>query len=110
VEQDLLQQNWSNQSHRGSAMKRKYWWVFGTLQLLGVLAGVAGLYVLQDPVFLGGSLLLLLPGTLFSFPLSTLGHTGTRWPIWTVYPIAVLVNVVFFAIAAVLAARIRKSG
>jgi|HubBroStandDraft_1064217.scaffolds.fasta_scaffold27460_2 hypothetical protein len=91
-------------------MKRKYWWVFGSLQLLGLLAGAAGLYVLQDPIFLGGSLLLLLPGTLFSFPLSTLGHTGTRWPIWTMYPIAVVVNALFFAIVALLAARFRKSG
>jgi NADH:ubiquinone oxidoreductase subunit 6 (subunit J) len=91
-------------------MKRKYWWVFGSLQLLGLLAGAAALYVLQDPIFLGGSLLLLLPGTLFSFSLSTLGHTGTRWPIWTMYPIAVVVNALFFAIVALLAARFRKSG
>jgi hypothetical protein len=90
-------------------MKRKYWWVFGTLQFLGILAGVAGLYVLQDPIFLGGSLLLLLPGTLFSFPLSTLGHSGTRWPIWTMYPIAVFVNLLFFAIVSSLVARVRKS-
>lgn len=90
-------------------MKRKYWWLFGTLQLVGLLTGVEGLSVLQDPIFLGGSLLLLMPGTLFSFPLSTLGHTGTRWPIWTVYPIAVFVNVLFFAILSSLVARIRKS-
>jgi hypothetical protein len=90
-------------------MKRKYWWIFGAIQLLGLLSAIEGLLLLEDPVMFGLSLLLLLPGTLVSFPLSTLGHVGTHWPIWTVYPIAVIANVLLFAVASSLVARVRKS-
>jgi hypothetical protein len=90
-------------------MKRKYWWIFGAIQLLGLLAAIEGLHLLQDPIFFGVSLLLLLPGTLVSFPLSTLGQVGTHWPIWSVYPLAVIVNVLLFAIVSPVVARIRKS-
>ena len=60
-------------------MKRKYWWIFGAIQLLGLLSAIEGLLLLEDPVMFGLSLLLLLPGTLVSFPLSTLGHVVTHW-------------------------------
>jgi hypothetical protein len=90
-------------------MKRKHWWVFGAIQPLRFLAALEGLYLLQDPIFFGVSLLLLLPGTLVSFPLSTLGHPGAHWPIWTVYLIAVIGNVLLFAIVSSVVAGIRKS-
>jgi hypothetical protein len=90
-------------------MKRKYWWIFGAVQLMGLLAGFEGLYLVQDPIFFGLSLLFLLPGTLVSFPFSTLGHLGPHWPLWTVYAIAVPVNLLFFAIVSSLVARDQKS-
>jgi len=56
-------------------MKRKYWWIFGAIQLLGLLSAIEGLLLLEDPVMFGLSLLLLLPGTLVSFPLSTVASS-----------------------------------
>jgi hypothetical protein len=81
---------------------------FRPIQLLGFLAALEGLYLLRTRFF-GVSLLLLLPGSLVSFPLSTLGHTGTHWPIWTVYLNAVIGNVFVFAIVPSVVAGIRKS-
>ncbi len=90
-------------------MKRKYWWIFGAVQLIGVFAAFDGLYLVQDPILFGLSLILLLPGTLVSYPFSTLGHAGLHWPLWTVYAIAVILNVLFFAITSALVGRFRKS-
>ena len=44
------------------------------MQLIGLLAAFEGLHLLGDPIWWGLSLLLLLPGTLVSFPFSTFGH------------------------------------
>lgn len=90
-------------------MKQKYWWCFCAVQLLGLLAAFEGLHLLGDPIWWGLSLLLLLPGTLVSFPFSTFGHLGTHWPLWTVYAIAVPVNVLLFALLSSLLTRIRRS-
>jgi hypothetical protein len=90
-------------------MKRKYWWIFGAVQLMGLLAAFEALRLLEDPLLFGLSLLFLLPGTLVSFPFSTFGHVGTHWPLWTVYAIAVALNVFLFALASALVTRIRKS-
>jgi hypothetical protein len=89
-------------------MKRKYWWIFGAVQVMGVLAAFEGLYLIQDPILFGLSLIFLLPGTLVSFPFSTLGHLGPHWPLWTVYAIAVIVNVLLFAMASALVGRFLK--
>jgi hypothetical protein len=49
-------------------MRGKYWWIFGAIQLMGLLAAFEGLYLFEEPIWWGLSLLLLLPGTLISFP------------------------------------------
>jgi len=90
-------------------MKARYWWIFGAVQLVGLLAAYQGLYSFGDPVWWGLSLLLLLPGTLVSFPFSTFGHLGTHWPLWTVYAIAVPVNLLLFALLSSLVSKIRRS-
>ncbi len=90
-------------------MRARYWWIFGAVQLIGLLAAFEGLHLLGDPIWWGLSLLLLLPGTLVSFPFSTFGHLGTHWPLWTVYAIAVPVNVLLFALLSALVTRIRRS-
>jgi hypothetical protein len=90
-------------------MKRKYWWIFAAVQLMGLLAAFEGLRLLEDPLLFGLSLLFLLPGTLVAFPFSTFGHLGTNWPLWAVYAIAIPVNVFLFAMTSALVARIRRS-
>jgi hypothetical protein len=90
-------------------MKARYWWIFGVVQLAGLLAAFEGLYSVGDPIWWGLSLLLLLPGTLVAFPFSTFGHLGTHWPLWSVYAIAVPVNVLLFALLSSLVNRIRRS-
>ena len=90
-------------------MRARYWWIFGAVQLIGLGAAFEGLYSAGDPIWWGLSLLLLLPGTLVSFPFSTFGHLGTHWPLWTVYAIAVPVNVLLFALLSALVTRIRRS-
>jgi uncharacterized membrane protein YhaH (DUF805 family) len=90
-------------------VKRKYWWIFGAVQLMGVLAAFGGLYLAQDPILFGLSLIVLLPGTLVSYPFSTLGHAGPHWPLWTVYAIAVILNVLLFGMTSALVRRFRKS-
>jgi hypothetical protein len=90
-------------------MKARYWWIFGAVQLMGLLAAFEGLRLLQDPLLFGLSLLFLLPGTLVAFPFSTFGHLGTHWPLWSVYVIAVPVNVLLFALLSSLVTRIRRS-
>lgn len=90
-------------------MKHKYWWIFGAIQLMGLFAGFEGLYLVEDPLLWGLSLLLLLPGTLVSYPFSTLGHGGMHWPLWSVYAIAVSVNLLLFAAISSLIARIRRT-
>jgi hypothetical protein len=79
------------------AMKPRYWQIFGVLQFVGAAGGLGGLYWQQDPIAWGLSLLVLLPGTIVAWPFSRFGHFGTDWPFWTVYAIAVPVNVALFA-------------
>ena len=89
-------------------MKPRYWRIFGVIQFVGVACGLGGLYWLQDPIGWGVSLLVLLPGTLVAWPFSKLGHAGTDWPIWTVFAIAVGVNVILFATLSLLVGLHRK--
>jgi len=90
-------------------MKPRYWQIFSVVQILGAAGGLGGLYWVQDPIGWGLSLLVLLPGTLVAWPFSTLGHAGTDWPFWTVYAIAVPVNVVVFAFLSFLVSLRRKA-
>jgi len=92
-------------------MKPRNWAVFTftCLQLIGAAGGIGGLYWLQDPIFWGLSLLLLLPGTLVAWPFSNLGHAGTNWPFWTVYAIAIPFNAILFATVTFLIRLRRKS-
>ena len=57
-------------------MRARYWWIFGAVQLIGLGAAFEGLYSAGDPIWWGLSLLLLLPGTLVSFPFSTFRPFG----------------------------------
>ena len=91
-------------------MKPRYWRIFGLVQFVGAAGGLGGLYWLQDPIGWGLSLLVLLPGTLVAWPFSKLGHAGTDWPFWTVYAIAVPVNIALFAALSFLVGLRRKSG
>jgi len=90
-------------------MKPRHWQIFGVVQVLGAAGGLGGLYWLQDPIGWGLSLLVLLPGTLVAWPFSRLGHVGTGWPFWTVYAIAIPVNVVAFSCLSFLVSLRRKS-
>jgi hypothetical protein len=89
-------------------MKRKHWWIFGRYSCWAS-SPLLKACTYSRTRFFGVSLLLLLPGSLVSFPLSTLGHTGTHWPIWAVYLNAVIGNVLLFAIVSSVVAGIRKS-
>ncbi len=90
-------------------MKSKYWRIFGVVQFVGAAGGLGGLYLLQDPIGWALSLLVLLPGTLVAWPFSKLGHMGTDWPIWTVFAIAVPVNVILFSALSFLVGLRQKS-
>jgi hypothetical protein len=92
-----------------AAMRPRHWLIFGVVQFVGAAGGLGGLSLLQDPIGWGLSLLVLLPGTLVAWPFSKLGHVGTGWPFWTVYAIAVPVNVALFAVASFLVGLCRKS-
>jgi hypothetical protein len=94
-------------------MKRKYWLIFGVIQMLGALA-VLEAVLLQEALLLGVAFLLWLPGTLVLFVLN--GHAGLQfipgvgpnWSLWTQGAVAVLANLVLFTIASCLLARHRK--
>ena len=90
-------------------MKPRYWQIFSAVQILGAAGGLGGLYWLQDPLGWGLSLLVLLPGTLVAWPFSKLGHVGTDWPFWTVYAIAVPVNLAVFGFFSFLVGLRRKA-
>jgi hypothetical protein len=92
-----------------AAMRPRYWLIFRVVQFVGAAGGLGGLYLLQDPIGWGLSLLVLLPGTLVAWPFSKLGHVGTGWPFWAIYAIAVPVNVVLFAVASFFVGLRRKS-
>ena len=79
------------------------------VQFVGAAGGLGGLYLLQDPIGWGLSLLVLLPGTLVAWPFSKLGHIGTDWPLWSVFAIAVPVNLALFWILSFLVGLRRKS-
>jgi hypothetical protein len=99
---DCSGERWEESPVFSAAMKSRYWGIFTVVQLVGAAGGLSGLYWLQDPIGWGLSLLVLLPGTLVAWPFSRLGHAGTNWPFWTVYAIAVPVNVALFAVVSFL--------
>jgi glucose-6-phosphate-specific signal transduction histidine kinase len=87
-------------------MKRKHWWaILGVTQGLGTLA-VAEALLLQFPLFLIVSFLLLLPGSLVVIPIYK--HFGTHWSPWTLCAIAITTNASLFAAVSFLLARHRK--
>lgn len=88
-------------------MKRKGWWIFGVIQVVGMSACVDPWYI-QDPILWGLSLLLFLPGSLASYTLSTPGHLGTHWPALALGGIAVIANVLLFSTASLFVARLRR--
>jgi len=88
-------------------MKRKYWWIFGGIQVAGTLVGMGAGHA--DTLLWVLSLLLLLPGNLVSLPFFTPGHIGNNWPGWTLFAVAVSANVLLFTMASFLFARRRKS-
>ncbi|MFZ0637536.1 MAG: hypothetical protein WA755_15275 [Candidatus Acidiferrales bacterium] len=88
-------------------MKRKYWWIFGVIQLTGVSATVEA-YFLEDPILWLVSRLLLLPGSLDSFPGLTHGQLGANWSLWSLCAIAVVTNVLLFIVVSLLLGRRRK--
>jgi hypothetical protein len=88
-------------------MKRKYWWIFGVIQLAGTLATAEAVF-LQFPTLWLLSLLLLLPGSLASLPEFEPSHLGTDLPLWTLCSIAVTINVFLFTVASFLLRRHRK--
>jgi ABC-type sulfate transport system permease component len=89
-------------------MKRKYWLIFGVVQVTGAMAAF-GAFFLQFPSLLLVALLLLLPGTLASVALSRPGQVGADWSPWTLSAIAVLANVLLFTTTSFLLRRYRKS-
>jgi hypothetical protein len=90
-------------------MKPRHWRLFSLVQFVGAAGGLSGLYWVQSPLTWGLSLLVLLPGTLVAWPFSNLGHMGTGWPFWTVYAIAVPINVGLFALLSFLVGLRKKS-
>jgi hypothetical protein len=88
-------------------MKRKYWWIFGVLQVLGILA-TAEAVLLQFPLLWAVSMLVLLPGSLAFFSGFDLRLLGTTWSPWMLCATAVTTNVLLFAVASFVLARHRK--
>ena len=86
-------------------MNRKLWWILGVTQVLGTLAMMEAL-LLQFPLMLLASLLLLLPGSLASAAIDK--HLGTNWSPWALCAIAVTTNVFLFSAASFISARYRK--
>jgi hypothetical protein len=78
-------------------MKRKYWWLFGAIQVAGVVANINASH-LQDGILSAITLLGLLPGSLISAPLilKALPQLG----LWGIVAIAVAANTVLFGALA----------
>jgi hypothetical protein len=87
-------------------MKAKHWLIFIGIQAAGSLIGMGASHV--DRVSWFVSFVLLLPGILVSLPLFARSYPGNFWPKWTIFVIAVAVNLVLFGILAVIRARRSK--
>jgi len=89
-------------------MKRKYWWIFGMIQVTGALVAVECSYLSAISALLAlPPMLLLLPGSVVWLPML---HTqyfgiGIRYFLWT-NVIAIAANVILFAIASFLVGRL----
>ena len=79
-------------------MQRKFWWIFGLIQVTGILGGIEA-YFFQEPILWLGSLLLLLPGSLVWLPSIISGHTGNTWPLWMMNVIAVVPNLLLITLS-----------
>jgi len=89
-------------------MKRKYyWWIFGVIQVAGIMGTVEAM-LMQFPTLLIGSMLVLLPGSLFFLSLFAPGHLGSDWSPWRFCAIAVGINVFLFIVVSLLIARRRR--
>ncbi len=94
-------------------MKRKYWLIFGVIQVVGAVAAAEAV-LLREQLLLGASFLLWLPGSLALLALNSdagfqfIPGAGPNWPLWTLGAVAVLANVILFTTASFLVARHRK--
>ncbi|MFZ0819036.1 MAG: hypothetical protein WAM91_03135 [Candidatus Acidiferrales bacterium] len=89
-------------------MNRKYWLIFGVIQVIGVMGALCAMFF-QFPSMLIGYFLLLLPGSLASVALYWRGNVGANWSLWALGGIAVITNVLLFATTSFLVTRYRKS-
>lgn len=77
------------------------------IQGIGVM-GVISAVLLQFPSMGIVPFLMLLPGSLVSVALFKRAQTGADWSAWSLTAIAVIVNLLLFAIISFLVAKIRK--
>ena len=89
-------------------MKRKYWMIFGVIQLAGGAAAFEAMRVFQDPILLLLSLVLLLPGSVLWAEL-TWGRFGLDLGLWSLGAISVVVNTLLFASVLFLLRRFRRA-
>jgi hypothetical protein len=88
-------------------MKHKCWWIFGVIEFTGVGAALLGALT-QDPLLLAVSWLFLLPGTLASIPVYK--HLQPGYSYFLLPSVVALVsNVLLFAIALFFLRKLRKS-
>lgn len=91
-------------------MKRKDWWIFGVVQVMGALAAVECSYLgAISALFALPPMLLLLPGSLAWFPMARTQYfgVGIAYVFWTT-TIAITVNVTVFAASGFLVRRLSE--
>jgi hypothetical protein len=91
-------------------MKRKYWWIFGVVQVMGALASVECAYLGALSAFFALlPMLLLLPGSLAWIPVMDTQFFGTGLSfVFGEMVIAITANVTLFAIASFLVGRLSE--
>jgi len=89
-------------------MKRKYWWIFGVVQVAGTLAAIETPYVgLISSFWMIVPFLLLLPGSLTWLPMMRAQYfgVGRSYIFWT-SAVALTVNLLLFTATSFLVSRL----
>jgi hypothetical protein len=88
-------------------VKRWYWWIFGVIQVAGIMGTVESMF-LQFPTLWLGSMLVLLPGSLVYLSDFAPGRFRIHWSPWNLCATAITINIFLFIVASLLLARRRK--
>ena len=90
-------------------MKRRPWWIFAVVQIIGALGVFSAMYVLQFPTILFLSLLYLLPGSLVWLPALKSGQFEGAYAPWALCAMSVSANFLLFATISSFVSKRRKS-